>query len=59
MRSESGTDPTGSKTAVVLLVEVAQVSQVEVGTMWIEGSKVCAAVVTETVLEHMFLGLVI
>lgn len=48
-----------SKTVVVPLLEVAQVSQVEVGMVWIEGSKVRVAVVTETSLEYLFLGLVI
>lgn len=48
-----------SKPVVVPLLEVAQVSQVEVGMVWIEGSKVRVAVVTETALEYLFLGLVI
>jgi hypothetical protein len=44
---------------VIPIAEVAQVSQVEVGVVWVEGGQVNVAVITETALEYAFLGLVV
>ena len=46
-------------TRIVPLVKVVEVSTVEVGVVWVEGSTIYSAVVEETSLEYLFLGLAI